>query len=91
MSTFVFTVCEKEGPVKKTRKSAKWRQVPWEQRAMVHLPEAAEILTIGRSLAYEAAKAGDIPTLRFGKRLVVPTSWLKRMLEVGTAEQKTDA
>ena len=44
--------------------------------------EAAKILGLGRSGAYEAARRGDIPTIRIGKRLLVPTAALERMLEV---------
>ena len=47
----------------------------------VTVPEAAKMLGIGRNLAYEAARAGDLPTLKFGKRLVVPVAALQRLLE----------
>jgi excisionase family DNA binding protein len=42
--------------------------------------EAAEILGIGRNSAYRAARDGSLPTLRFGKRLVVPRQVIDRML-----------
>ena len=35
---------------------------------------------LSRNKAYEAASRGEIPTLRFGKRIVVPTVPLRRML-----------
>jgi excisionase family DNA binding protein len=47
------------------------------------IDEAAEILGISRSSAYEAAKAGSLPTIRIGRRLLVPTSALDRLLAVG--------
>ena len=50
-------------------------------RQTVTIPEAAEVLGIGRSAAYEAAKTGQIPVIRIGRRLVVPRAALKRMLE----------
>ena len=53
----------------------------WRQRATVSVPEAGKILNIGRGLAYEAAKSGQLPTLAFGKRRVVPTAVLRRMLD----------
>ncbi len=43
-------------------------------------PETAKIFGLGRSAAYEAASRGDIPTLHFGRRIVVPTAALRRML-----------
>ena len=43
--------------------------------------EVAQILGIGRSAAYEAARTGQIPTIRIGKRILVPVAALERMLE----------
>lgn len=37
-------------------------------------------LGLGRSGAYAAAERGQLPTLRIGRRLVVPTAELRRML-----------
>ena len=45
------------------------------------IPEAAQELGIGRSAAYEAAKTGEIPTIRIGNRILVPIAALDRMLE----------
>lgn len=42
--------------------------------------EAGRLLGIGRGLAYEAARRGDIPTLRIGRRLVVPRAALDSLL-----------
>jgi len=43
--------------------------------------EAAKILGIGRSTAYEAVMTGAIPSLRFGGRCVrVPRRAIERML-----------
>jgi excisionase family DNA binding protein len=49
-------------------------------RATVTVPEAARILGIGRSAAYEAARRGELPTIRFGRRIVVLRGQLERML-----------
>ncbi len=49
-------------------------------RPTLTVEEAGEILGLGRSGAYDAAKRGEIPTIRFGRRLVVPTAALRRML-----------
>ncbi len=46
------------------------------------IEEAAAILGIGRNSAYEAAKRGEIPTIRIGRRLLVPVSALDRLLEI---------
>jgi hypothetical protein len=44
------------------------------------VPVAGKLLGLSRNKAYEAAAKGDIPTLRFGKRIVVPTMPLRQML-----------
>ncbi len=44
------------------------------------IPETAKILRIGRNSAYEAARRGQIPTIKIGKRLLVPREALERQL-----------
>ncbi|MCP4317733.1 MAG: helix-turn-helix domain-containing protein [Hyphomicrobiales bacterium] len=44
------------------------------------MPEAAQILGIGRTAAYEAARTGELPTIRIGKRILVPAAALDRFL-----------
>jgi len=44
------------------------------------IPEAAKALGICRNKAYEAAGRGEIPTIRIGKRLLVPLAALEQML-----------
>lgn len=43
---------------------------------------AAEFLGISRNHAYEAAKRGEIPSIRIGRRIRVPTAALLRMIDV---------
>ena len=50
------------------------------ERATYTIEEVAEILGIGRSSAYQAVRAGDIPTIKVGRRLLVPRAALERML-----------
>jgi excisionase family DNA binding protein len=42
--------------------------------------EAGRLLGIGRGLAYEAARSGQIPTIRLGRRLLVPRGRLLELL-----------
>ena len=44
------------------------------------IPEAAKVLGIGRTAAYEGARTGQIPTIRIGKRILVPIAALERKL-----------
>lgn len=46
--------------------------------------QAAEVLGISRSSAYRAASASEIPTLRIGRRILVPTAKLRALLQVPT-------
>lgn len=41
---------------------------------------AGELLGLARSSAYRAAARGELPTVRFGRRLVVPTAKLLALL-----------
>ena len=53
-------------------------------RLTMTVPEAAEALGIGKNQGYEAARTGQIPTIRIGRRLLVPRAALERLLEQGT-------
>src|SRR5262249_51761754 len=44
------------------------------------LDEVAALLRISRGSAYEAAKRREIPTIRIGRRLLVPCEALDRLL-----------
>lgn len=49
--------------------------------------EAARLLGVSRGAADEAARAGTIPTLRIGRRVLVLTTPLRALLQIedGTA------
>lgn len=49
-------------------------------RATLRIEEAGEILGIGRWAAYAGAKSGDIPTIRIGRRILVPVARLRALL-----------
>ena len=51
-----------------------------DHRKTYSVPEAARVLGIGRSAAYEAARTGQLPTVKIGKRILVPVAALERML-----------
>jgi excisionase family DNA binding protein len=44
-------------------------------------PEVGEMLGLTRNATYQAAKRGEIPTIRFGKLLKVPRAALDKMME----------
>jgi excisionase family DNA binding protein len=47
--------------------------------AFLKVEEAAALLRISRSSAYEAVQRGELPTVRFGRRLRVPRHALLRL------------
>jgi len=53
----------------------------FQKKLTITVPEAAKMLGISRGLAYEMAREGAIPTLRFGRRMVVPRAAIERLLE----------
>lgn len=44
------------------------------------VPDAGRVLGLGRASSYEAARLGTIPTIRVGRRLVVPTAKFRTLL-----------
>ena len=55
--------------------------------ATLTVEEAAGLLGISRGLAYEAARTGQLPTIRIGHRILVPRA---RLLELLGEENDTD-
>jgi len=52
-----------------------------EKRLTITVEQAGRILGISRGLAYQMAREGRIPTIRFGKRLVVPKWAIEHLLQ----------
>lgn len=55
----------------------------------ITVEHAGELLGLSRSSAYRAATRGEIPTIRIGRRLLVPTAKLLAMLGVESAPAVT--
>ena len=47
---------------------------------LLTIPEACELLGISRDAGYRAARAGNLPTLRWGRRVYVPTIRLREVV-----------
>lgn len=54
---------------------------PADQPTMT-VEEVAVVFDLGRSSAYEAVGRGDIPAIRIGKRWIVPTAAVRRLLSL---------
>ena len=50
------------------------------EKLVLNVSEAGALLGVCRAHAYKLARTGQIPTIRLGRRLVVPKVALERML-----------
>ena len=51
------------------------------ERLTLSVAEAAKVLGISRNTAYELVRQEQIPSIRFGKRILIPRKRLIAMLE----------
>jgi hypothetical protein len=74
-----------EGEPRRARtrgKKARSGQPLGQARKTMDVPEAGRIYYgLGRNASYEAAKRGDIPTIKVGRLLRVPIAAMERRLE----------
>ena len=54
---------------------------PLIERQTYTVEEAAQILGISRSTAYECARTGQLPVIRFGRRIVVAAAAIRALIE----------
>jgi excisionase family DNA binding protein len=55
-----------------------------EARLTLSVDEAASLLGLGRTAAYEAARRGEIPSRRLGRRVIIPVPAFLDWLGVST-------
>ncbi|HZA78798.1 MAG: helix-turn-helix domain-containing protein [Thermoleophilaceae bacterium] len=55
------------------------------RRLTMTVEEAGVALGISRSHAYELVRHGELPSLRLGRRVVVPIAALEALVEVASA------
>ena len=58
-----------------------------QDRLVLTVEEARMLLGLSRGLIYEAIRKGQIPSLKIGRRILVPKAGLQRLLEGCKAEQ----
>jgi excisionase family DNA binding protein len=56
------------------------------ERQTLKIEEAAKVLGISRNTAYDAVKSGQLPTVKIGRRLLVPKVALDHMLTSATLD-----
>ena len=52
-----------------------------DERLTLTVTEAAELLGISRGTAYECVRTGEIPSVNFGRRVLVPRRRLLALLD----------
>jgi excisionase family DNA binding protein len=57
-----------------------------DRRLCVTVPEAAKMLGISRNFCYQLVREGKLPSIRFGKRILIPIVALDKMLEKGCVQ-----
>ena len=62
-----------------------------DQRQTYTVEETGRILGIGRNSAFQGVKAGSIPAIRVGRRLLVPRAALERLLTAPNGVAPSDA
>ncbi len=55
--------------------------MPEDKSVIMSVEEAAVVLGIGRQTAYRAARDGQLPVIRIGKRLLIPRKAFQEMLD----------
>ena len=53
-----------------------------ERLTMPLWPDAGKALGLGKNQTYEGARKGEIPTIRVGRRILVPLAAFNRMLGI---------
>jgi excisionase family DNA binding protein len=61
-----------------------------EMPAVLTVEETAELLRCGRSAAYAAVKAGEIPSIKVGRCIRVPRHKLEQMLGLNDEPAEDD-
>lgn len=51
------------------------------ERMTLSVDEAAKLLGISRCTAYECVRTGEIPSVSFGRRILIPRHRLERLLD----------
>jgi excisionase family DNA binding protein len=59
------------------------------KRLTVSVEESAQMLGISRALAYELVRKNEIPSIKLGRRLVVPLAALLRLLQTPEVDDMT--
>ena len=57
-----------------------------QDRRTISVEEAGRLLGLSRASSYQAAASGELPTIKIGRRLLVPKAMIRKMLGEAEAE-----
>jgi excisionase family DNA binding protein len=80
MRTDAMLTAQPKDPENKASLALKILDPKWDGRSTFTVEEAGEICGISRPSAYAAAKNGTLPTVRIGRRCIVPRHALEHLL-----------
>jgi hypothetical protein len=52
------------------------------RRPATNVPTTAKILRKGRNQTYKAVHDGEIPSTRIGNSIIIPTAWIREVLQI---------
>lgn len=59
---------------------------PLNSPLLVAVPDAARLLGIGLTFAWELVRSGDLPSVKLGRRVLVPRAALERLASMNVSE-----
>jgi len=59
------------------------------EKLTISCEEARKQLGVSRGSIYQAVNTGQIPSIRVGRRILIPVNALRKLLEEPTGDQKT--
>ncbi|MGH9289613.1 MAG: helix-turn-helix domain-containing protein [Acidimicrobiales bacterium] len=52
-----------------------------DEHSVLTVSEAASVLRLSRAFTYELVASGELPSARFGRRVVIPRAAIQRILD----------
>lgn len=51
-----------------------------QEQLLLSVPQAAHLLNIGETFCWAMIHKGEIPTVRLGRRVLIPRVWLEKLI-----------